>query len=316
MTEACANTHLTAGAGRALLALLGLIIALFGSNLQRPSVGGGGVLVWVNHQPITSVELNFASEKLEANSSESLSVAQRQAVLELLVDEELLLQRADSLGVYTSDRGIRKTVVHGVIDREVAEFLGKPTNDHEIRQFYREHRSVFEHPLRAEVDIVRFTSVHEAERARVAMVAGVQPEDSIALESNAALSHLPQAPLPEHMLRRYLGSALTEVALGLEQGEISGPISRPEGVYLISVQILEPAWVPDFDYIRENVVDEYHRRGRDRALEQTLARLWQDSDVRFNIDVTAGALSDSGRKRQLLDSSIIETEYQGAVQWE
>lgn len=308
MTETGDKAHSNTPGGRVLLALLGLTLALFGSNPLKSPAETEDVLVWVNQQPVTSAQLAFAVERLTESSPVSLSATQRQSILELLVDEELLLQRAETLGLYAADPGIRKAVVQAVIDRVVTDFLSKPVDVQQLRLFYREHQSVFERPLRMAVGVLRLADMQEAERARAALLAGANTEDMGNADAAGTLSHLPSSPLPAHVLRRYLGPALTELALTLEQGETSEPIRRSDGVYLLRARVVEPAEVPEFDEVRAQVEGEYRRRGRDWALDQTLAQLWQSADIEFNLKVTDGLVPASERMRHLSQIFANDTE--------
>lgn len=308
MTETSDKAHPIASGGRVLLALLGLTLALFGSNPLKSPAEAEDVLVWVNQQPVTSAQLAFAVERLTEGSPDSLSATQRQSILELLVDEELLLQRAETLGMYGADPGIRNAVVQAVIDRVVADFLSKPVDVQQLRLFHRQHRSVFERPLRMAVEVVRLANLQDAERSRAAMLAGANNEDIGNAAEAGALSHLPPSPLPAHVLRRYLGPALADTALTLEQGEISEPIRRPDGVYLIRARVVEPTVVPDFNEVRVQVEGEYRRRGRDWALDQTLAQLWQSADIDFNLNETDGLPLAGERMRDLSQIFTNNTE--------
>ena len=308
MTETSDKAHPNVTRGRVLLALLGLTLALLGSNPLKSPAEAENVLVWVNQQPVTSAQLAFAVERLTQGSPDILSTTQRQSILELLVDEELLSQRAQTLGLYGADPGIRKALVQAVIDQVVTDFLSRPVDVQQLRLFYTEHRSVFERPGRMAVEVLRFANLQNAQRAHAALLAGADIEDVGDTDEAGALSHLPSSPLPAHMLRRYLGSALTELALSLEQGEVSEPVRRSDGVYLVRAMIVEPAEVPEFDEVRVQVESEYRRRGREWALDQALAQLWQDADIDLNLNETDGLALAGERVRKHSQIFTVDTE--------
>jgi parvulin-like peptidyl-prolyl isomerase len=288
MTTSCGKADQNTSGGRIMLALLGLALALFGSTpLQRPAETED-VLVWVNHQPVTSAQLSFAVKRLIESAPDGLNEAQRESILEFLVDEELLLQRAEMLDLYHADPSVRKTVAQAVIDRVVTNFLSKPVDLQQLLLFFRYHQSVFERPPRAAVEVLRLANLQLAERARAAILAGANIKDIDYADDVGTLSHLPQSPLPAHVLRRYLGTSLADVAFTLKQGQTSEPVLRADGVYLVRTRFVEPAEVPEFNEVRVQVEGEYGRRGRDWALDQTLAELWQSADIEVNKDVTAG----------------------------
>ena len=282
------KAHLYTNGGRGLLALLGLTLALLGSRPLEPPAQADNVLVWVNQHPVTSEQLAFVAQRLTGAPPDSLSAQQRQSILRLLVDEELLLQRAETLGMYGADPGIRKALVQAVIDQVVAEFLATSVDVQQLRHFYRQHRAVFERPMRVAVEVLRFVDLQDAERAHAALLAGADFADIGNAVDAKILSHLPSSSLPAHMLRRYLGSTLTDIALTLVQGEVSDPIQQSDGVYVLRARVVTPAEVPDFDEVRAVVEREYQRRGRDRALENTLDDLWKKADIDLNPKVKGG----------------------------
>ena len=189
----------------------------------------------------------------------------------------------------------------------MTNFLSQPLDLQQLRLFHEQHRSVFERPLRLAVDVLRFGNLRDAEKARVAMSAGANVE-YIRRADDGILAHLPPSPLPAHVLRRYLGPALTEVALTLEQGEVSELIRRSDGVYLIRATAVEPAELPEFDEVRAQVESEYRRRGREWALDQTLSQLWQSADIDFNLNLTDGLVPDRERARYLPHIFTPDTE--------
>ena len=153
-------------AGRALIALAGLSIALIGSDLNFKSIAAtDNVLVSVNQQPITVQQLNFAAQRITGSSAEKLNTEQKNTIVKLLIDEELLLQRAELLGIASADPGIRKALARAVISRTVTEFLDRPIDEQQLHTFYLEHRALFSQPLRLELQAYQFEHLEQAQQA-------------------------------------------------------------------------------------------------------------------------------------------------------
>ena len=108
-------------------------------------------------------------------------------------------------------------------------------------------------------------------------------EAQLALAATAPItdraSVLPLSPMPLHMLRRYLGSALTDSALLLRAGQTSAPIMRPEAVYLLHMIAVQAEQVLPLSQVRWQAEAEYRRRGRDNALQQRLKELHEGAQV-------------------------------------
>jgi hypothetical protein len=272
--------------GGTLLAVAGLVLTLAGARTPGPGDSSGEVFAWVNERPITGAQLEQAAQRLTATGGVGSTDAERRSLVQLLVDEELLLQRAESLGVLQADPGVRKAIVRATINGIVEDFLADTPSQQQLQQFFQEHRAVFERPARLTVTALYFESTAIARQA----LAGAGG-DWAGLTANSAaqpLRQLPSAPLPAHMLRRYLGPGPTSVALSLEPGEISPPVPGAGGVFLLQVIAKLPPAAPDFADIAPLVRQEYLSRGRELALTEKLASLWRDADVQLNSGVEAG----------------------------
>lgn len=267
-------------AGRALIALAGLSIALIGSDLDFKSIAAtDNVLVSVNQQPITVQQLNFAAQRLTGSSADTLDTEQKNTIVNLLIDEELLLQRAELLGIASADPGIRKALARAVISRTVIEFLDRPIDEQQLHTFYLEHRALFSQPLRLELQAYQFEHLEQAQQA---FASAEIPAEQRSL--------LPASALPAHMLRRYLGNPLADIALTLAPGETSMPIQRPDGVYLLHLTAKQPERLSPLTEVRPQVEAEYRRRGRDMALQTRLVTLRQQTQITVDRDQLLGVI--------------------------
>ena len=267
-------------AGRALIALAGLSIALIGSDLDFKSIAAtDNVLVSVNQQPITVQQLNFAAQRLTGSSADTLDTEQKNTIVNLLIDEELLLQRAELLGIASADPGIRKALARAVISRTVTEFLDRPIDEQQLHTFYLEHRALFSQSLRLELQAYQFEQLEQAQQA---FASAEIPAEQRSL--------LPASALPAHMLRRYLGNPLADIALTLASGETSMPIQRPDGVYLLHLTAKQPERLSPLTEVRPQVEAEYRRRGRDMALQTRLVTLRQQAQITVDRDQLLGVI--------------------------
>ncbi len=273
---------------RLVVAVLGLLLALFGARLIPGLHSSDNVLVWVNQQPVTTGQLAFAEQRLMSESGDSLTATERKSVMEMLIDQELLLQRALSTGTFAVDPAVRKTIVQAVIDKTVADFQSRPVSSQQLKRFYQMHLGVFERPARIAIEALRFEDHSEASEAYSALLAGARFDEVGRTPTASPVAHLPSAPLPMHMLRRYLGNSLTEVAMTLPEGQVSEPVVRPDGVYLLMARTVQRAEIPAYGQVRDRVEAEYDFRGRESALEDAVAQLWTQADIEINTQV-AGA---------------------------
>lgn len=269
MSAALPTPRRYANTFRGLMALAGLAIALLSSDLNIPLFSENyDTLVSINQQPITLQQLNFASQRLTGTPADTLTPKQKNTIVTLLIDEELLLQRAELLGIAGTDPGVRKALARAVINQAVANVLTQPISPEQLEAFYRDHQTLFVQPLRMTLQAYRYTSLKEAQLA----LAAVAP-----FQNRASL--LPLSPMPLHMLRRYLGSALTDSALLLRAGQTSVPIIRPEAVYLLRMIAVQAEKILPLSEVQLQVEAEYRRRGRDTALDTILVELRQQAQI-------------------------------------
>lgn len=304
--------------GWGLLACLGLILALVGAGVSPPPEPEGGALVWVNERPISAAQLSHAEKRLGGGRSGSLSESQRRVVLDLLIDEELLLQRAETLGILDSAPGVRKAIVQAAINEIVEDFLSRPFDEQVLEQFYLRHSAVFEHPGRRAVAALRFDNRAAAQRAADAYAKGSAWANLAAMPEAQRIPHLPGSPLPAHVLRRYLGPGLASVALTLNPGEVSTPVESAGSAYLLQVVTVLAPSVPAFSEILPDVRAEYLSRGRETALADKLAQLWSSADIQFNPQVaekiTVGQ-AEHPQRISVADAAVRTAQNTGRVAW-
>lgn len=268
---------------RGLLACLGLLMALFGANISQQLAAELGdasaIVARVNEQPITSDLAEKRAQRLWGLSYLSLTSAQQRSIVELLVDEELLLQRAESLQLAITDPGLRKLMVAAAIEQVVDEFRRQPITEEQLLTFYRAHRSIFDAPIKIAVDAVRLEPSVD-----VPMVEALLAEGRSLASIVASLEHqylAPRGPLTAAQHHRILGGAFARQVLALDEFEVAQALVRSEGSYFFQVTDIETR-APNkdnFEALRERVAGEYSRLGRRLALETKLDALWRRAQI-------------------------------------
>ena len=265
---------------RALLACGGLALALFGDlwlDSQLDNSDQSNPVAAVNGRTIALDDANISSQRLWQLDFHKLSTEQQQSVIQVLIDEELLLQRAESLELVSTDPGLRKAAVAAAIDLVVTDYLAQPYTEQELQQFYLDHRAVFETSEKLAVDTLLISNSVTMDRIEGLLDSGHSLDDIAQRVDSQYL--LPRSLMPVHRLQSQLGSTTAAMVLGLQQGELSAPLHRPEGLVIFQVTRKQPSQLPDYQSIRKSVVSEYQRRGRDQALQRKLSQLWQSADI-------------------------------------
>ena len=276
---------------RASIGLLGLLLLLVGSNTQinwqnQPI----DTVVLVNQQPVTESALKFARQRSGRFMIDVPVQDRDKQLLQRLIDDELILQRAEELGILQADPGIRKLLARSAIDTVVRESQALLIKEPELIAFYNDHQAVFQQPQRITLQAAQFDDLGMANISRNGVLLGDSLKKTVSLGGGKILP-IPVSPLPKHMLIRYLGISLTDLALGLSATQISQPIVQGDNIYLLQVIENQPATLMPFEQVRETVMTELVSRQRRDSLTTTLEELKQTASIQLNLSLLGQLVS-------------------------
>jgi hypothetical protein len=253
-----------------------------------------GSVARVNQVLIPSDDFERLVAGLESDTRARADQATRRHVLDRMIDEELLVQRALDLGLARVDRRVRADLTNAMIASVVAGVEDQEPGEPELRRFHRENLDFFTVPGRLRVRQIFFRA-RNAEEERASRARAVEARrllaeggDFEALRSRLGdpeISPLPDALLPPGKLREYLGPTALRAALSLEVGAWSQPVRSGTGVHLLQLVDREAPRAPGFEESRKNLRAEWKRRAGDRALRAYLDELRKHAVV-----VTASSL--------------------------
>ena len=270
---------------RASIGLLGLLLLLVGSNTQinwrnQPI----DTVVLVNQQPVTESALKFARQRSGRFMIDVPVQDRDKQLLQRLIDDELILQRAEELGILRADPGIRKLLARSAINTIVRESQALLIKEPQLIAFYNNHQAVFQKPQRITLQAAQFDDLEMANISRNAVLLGDSLKKTVSLVGGKILP-IPVSPLPKHMLIRYLGISLTDLALGLSATQISQPILQGDNIYLLHVVENQAATLMPFEQVRETVMTELISRQRRDSLTTTLEELKQTTSIQLNLSL-------------------------------
>ncbi len=285
--ERRASVLLGIGAAIGLLAAAASILTSGGA----PSAPlGDDVVALVNGAPIRSADYERLVAGLARDSRNPLDDEARRHVLDRMIDEELLVQRALDLGLAKVDRRVRSNLTSSLIQSVVAGAEGREPEPEELVAFYDENRDFFTQPGRLRVRQIFFRvgaggEAAEAEvmarasEARAELLAGVPFEEVEKRRGDAVVSPIPFALLPATKLREYIGPTALEVVRALDEGGVSEPTRSGVGVHVLHLVEKQPAFTPPFETMESQVRVEFIRRAGDQALRDYLDTLRDDSEL-------------------------------------
>ncbi|MCH2186183.1 peptidylprolyl isomerase [Myxococcota bacterium] len=280
-----ANLLLTLGAAAGLgAAAFGLLMP----SDKEPAPLSENVVAVVNGDMILRDDYLRLLAGFERDSRNPVDADIRQHVLDRMIEEELLVQRALDLGLAQVDRRVRADLTSSLIASVVSAAEEHEPTQEELRAFYREQGDFFERPGRLRVGQILFRVgpdqadgpiLEKAQTARKELLAG-QPFESIeAKYGDPQISPLPDTLLPGMKLREYIGPSALKAVQQLEPGQISQPVRSGMGFHLLRVVDSTPATRPPFEEIEPQIRSEWLRRAGDQALRDYLDQLRADGDV-------------------------------------
>jgi len=293
-------------------AATGLALASFGLVEPRhadPDLPAE-VAARVGERVIRRVDYERVLAGVESDLRGSVDEAMRRRVLERMIDEELLVQRALDLGLAAVDRRVRGELTSSLIDSIVSEADAEEPTAEEVARHYERNLDFFTRPGRLRVRTLYFAprtagrdvgrgamgaevarAQDPLERARTAAARLSAGEPWPAVEQALAdpqISPPPDVLLPPAKVRDYVGPTLLEVATGLEVGVWSEPIETGGGVRLVRVEEREAPSAPPLAEIEDLVRQDLVRRRGDEALRDYLDTLRAETPIEIDESIFAG----------------------------
>jgi len=278
-------------------AALGLGLATVGLLEARLEESGlsADAAARVGERTIRRVDYERVLAGVEADLRGPVDESVRRRVLDRMIDEELLVQRALELGLASIDRRVRGELTSSLMDSIVSEADAEEPSEREVARHFEENLDFFSRPGRLRGRTI-FFSTHASKR-----VGGADSEANdralLALEELRAggdvdeierrlgdrqVSPLPNALLPPSKIRDYVGPTLLQELGRLDIGSWSDPVETGGGIHLASVVAREPRVVPVFEAVEGLVRQDLKRRRGDEALRRYLDDLREQTRVAIN----------------------------------
>ena len=208
-------------------------------------------VAWVNGRPIARESYDNALRAVAGDrKAGTLREGDRERVLQRLIDQELLIDRAIELGLHERDPQIRNQLATAMIDFLVrrAEDEARAADEAELRGFYEEEQFRFE----------------RAAQYRVAVEGQAVP--------------LPDGFLLQKEIEQRLGPSTARRVAELQPGE-SIAVGEGDGVYTVRLLERRGGEVAPFEEAREAVEAAYLRARSEAAVRDFLELARQRTDI-------------------------------------
>jgi hypothetical protein len=279
-------------------AATGLSLAAFG--LLEPRMGPqtlpASAAAQVGDRTIRRVDYDRVLAGVQGDLRNPLDESIRRLVLNRMIDEELLVQRALELGLAAIDRRVRGELTSGLMDSIVGEADAVDASESQVARHFQEHVDFFTRPGRLHAQTIYFSSRNDerrldgdaAERAEQAVArlrAGENPSEIESRLGDSQVSPLPDGMLPPSKVRDYVGPLILQTLEALPINEWSEPIESGGGFDVSRVIDREPRIVPTFEQVEALVRQDLKRRRGDQALRDYLDELRTRTPVAINESV-------------------------------
>lgn len=209
-------------------------------------------VAWVNDRPIDRASYESALQAVAGDrKAGTLREGDRERVLERLIDQELLIDRAIELGLHERDPQIRNQLATAMIDFLVrrAEDDARGAEDDALRAFYEEQQFRF------------------------------QQSPQFRLRVDGAGVPLPNGFLLVKDIEQRLGPSAARAVAGLRVGE-SVTVGQGSTAYTVTLVERRDGEIVPFEEAREAVEAAYLRERSEAAVREFLELARQRSDVR------------------------------------
>ena len=256
---------------------MGISLAIF-SSIQDTNFGADNN--WVAR--IGDIEISrekylLQLEGLNLDKRVPLKEEDRAFVLERMIEEELLIQRAKDLGMFSTNTMIRGAIVQQMINMIISENSLDIVSTSQLKEFYEENKGFFTSADRLRLKQIYFSdekggALERAQNAYLYLVQG-NNLDVIDSKSDESALEVPNTLMTLSKVREYIGPSLMQLAKMLKPGEFTSPKKVIGGYKIIVLLERRDASPPDFKEIRDRVKSEYQKRKDDKALRDYLNKL-------------------------------------------
>lgn len=251
-----------------------------------------GYIALVNQKGILMTDWITQTQAEEAMPFEETTPAARERVLQEMIDEELLIQRGMVLDLPETTIEVRDIMATAINNQVAAQVLARAPTEEELRAYYEAHRERYTARGSMHVhDLVLHVGGYENADQTVAQARADAAEAAYQLRAGASLDYVKQhfglvdsgrsaqGEEADFAAKLHLGDKLHEVAVNLNDGEVSEPIVDSDGVHLLVMEHREPTQIAPFESARVGVYNDLRAEEASRATRLNLENLRHQAQI-------------------------------------
>ena len=262
------------------LLIFGLIIGVFlaaNSIVQESNLIEGDWVANVGGVQISKEKYYSQLEGLARDKKNPITERDKNYVLERMIEEALLIIRANELGLFENNQIVRGSIIQQMIKLIISENYLESVEEETLRKFYEQNIGFFSSASRLRLQQIYFSNLsgdskERSDEAFEYLKEGASYDEVSKMADQSALT-IPNSMMNLSKVREYIGPTLMNLARRLEPGEFSVPMEVAGGhkiIYLFDIELSEPE---EFDSIQPKILKEYQRRRDDNSLREYLEDL-------------------------------------------
>ena len=274
------------------LALAGLLIAGFGALRGAPDGGTASVatgaaagrdvnaVAWVNGVPIERQTLRA----WQVAAARERGQQSQDALLQAVIDQELLYQEGVRQGLLQSDPVIRRRVIQ-MMAEQIGATVGEPMTE-DLARFYAEHASWYTRPAQ-----VRFAQIFVPE-SRVAPARVTDVFDRLGPDTDKTQFLQASRKAPDRLrahdddlyyamdrLMALYGPQFSRALFALPVGQVAGPLQSSLGWHMVLLLERLPEQQRPLDQVRNIVARDWRQARQAAAVRSWLERARRRADI-------------------------------------
>jgi parvulin-like peptidyl-prolyl isomerase len=257
-------THVSNKRSIALFAIgaaIGLIlagVALFTAKGTSTLVVPPEDVALVNQQPIARSDFYLQIKALFNVDYAQTTREQRKQVLDQMIREELFVQRGKELDVASVDPDVRNAMVSAVEQGIAADVIASRPSDEKLMAYYKAHQDTYSSEGRMTVRDLVFPTPDAAASAAQALRSGVDV-GAVVTQYHGKDSGRVNGEEFYFAAKIHLGDAMFAAAKPLKAGEVSAPMTAPDGAHVLYMASNFPPVPNSFADARSSVLADYQK---------------------------------------------------------
>jgi hypothetical protein len=260
--------------------IIGVLAVLTGVTRERASADLlPGEAARVNGRAIDTDTFQRTFAGFTSGQKRPITAADRKMILNRLIDEEVLVQRAISLGLPEEDPAVRKQLVQAMIAQSLAQGSSADPSDDDLKRYIAANAELFRTRTRAKVEAVFVPDGDAPRRAAVEGALGKGDWEDAKRVGAAPPVALPNDFLIASKIADYAGAEAASAVLRVPVGQATPLIATSGGEIALKLVAAEGEGTAPFEAIRATALARWREERDSRALRAAIDALRAQADI-------------------------------------